>query len=187
MSSTSSYNNWAGATLKTELNGTYLNSLTSEAQSMIENAKYYLGGYNTSNIQKDAMYQYERKIQNITSNEFYYGKNPNSWIGKIALMYVSDYGYATSDECTKSLNEYNNITCKTNNWLFNSVNQWLLSHNTSNFGTVFIFGSDGNVYNNNGSRTFFNSLAVRPVLYLKSSVKITGGSGTSTNPYTLGL
>ncbi len=29
--------------------------------------------------------------------------------------------------------------------------------------------------------------AVRPVLYLTSSAKITGESGTSTNPYTLGL
>lgn len=29
--------------------------------------------------------------------------------------------------------------------------------------------------------------AVRPVLYLISSAKITGESGISTNPYTLGL
>lgn len=29
--------------------------------------------------------------------------------------------------------------------------------------------------------------AVRPVLFLTSSAKITGESGTSTNPYTLGL
>ena len=32
-----------------------------------------------------------------------------------------------------------------------------------------------------------SQLAVRPVLYLISSVKITGGSGTSSNPYTLSL
>ena len=44
---TSAYsNNWVGSTLKKELNETYLNSLTSEAQSMISNAKYYLGGFN---------------------------------------------------------------------------------------------------------------------------------------------
>ena len=30
-------------------------------------------------------------------------------------------------------------------------------------------------------------LAVRPVLYLTSSAKITGGSGTLSSPYTLGL
>ena len=41
-----------------------------------------------------AMYSYERKIKNTKSNEFYYGTNPNSWVGKIGLMYVSDYGYA---------------------------------------------------------------------------------------------
>ena len=32
---------------------------------MIGNTKYYLGGYNNNlQIQKDVMYQYERKIQN---------------------------------------------------------------------------------------------------------------------------
>ncbi len=30
-------------------------------------------------------------------------------------------------------------------------------------------------------------LAVSPVLYLTSSAKITGGSGTLSSPYTLGL
>ena len=32
-----------------------------------------------------------------------------------------------------------------------------------------------------------NVAAIRPVFYLKSSVKFTGGDGTKSNPYTLGL
>ena len=56
-------NNWARpATLNTELNTTYLNSLDSTSKSMIGQAKYYLGGYSNSKMQKDVMYQYERKI-----------------------------------------------------------------------------------------------------------------------------
>ena len=40
-------NNWARpSTLNTYLNGTYLNSLSTDAKNMISNAKYYLGGYN---------------------------------------------------------------------------------------------------------------------------------------------
>ena len=33
----------------------------------------------------------------------------------------------------------------------------------------------------------FNPFAVRPVLYLTSSVQITGGNGTSTDPYVIGM
>ncbi|MBR1413905.1 MAG: hypothetical protein IJ574_04485 [Bacilli bacterium] len=33
----------------------------------------------------------------------------------------------------------------------------------------------------------YSVFAIRPALYLKSTVTITGGAGTSSNPYTLGL
>ena len=182
VSSTSSYNNWTGATLQTELNGTYLTGLTSEAQDMIGNTKYYLGGYNTSlEIQKDVMYQYERKINGST---YYYSTNPNSWTGKIALMYASDYGYATSDECTQTLHYYDNITCKNNNWLFIRDHQWTLPQGASGSNVVFRVFSGGAVGSYNAYGIQFG---VRPVLYLTSSVQITGGFGTSTDPYTLGL
>ena len=182
VASTSSYNNWTGATLNTELNGTYLTGLTSEAQSMINNAKYYLGGYNTSNIQKDVMYQYERKISGST---YYYGSNPNNCIGEIALMYASDYGYAASDECAKNLNNYDNSTCKNNNWLFKGAVEWTLPQVASLGVRAFYVTSDGIVYGSD--RVDGNQFGVRPVLYLTSSAKITGGSGTSSSPYTLGL
>ena len=186
---TSNSKNWARpATLNTELNTTYLNSLTSEVQGMISNAKYYLGGYKSYSTTPVDMYSYERKTKNTTSNEFYYGTNPNSWIGKLALMYVSDYGYA-SDVCeTKVL--YNSSSssndlraCNTTNWLYNiKVNEWLLPQYASNSLNVFNVISDGNVHNGGVSN---NKFAVRPVLYLKTEVQINEGDGTSTNPYKL--
>ena len=180
---TSGSNNWARpATLNTELNTTYLNSLDSTSKSMIGNAKYYLGGYNTSEIQKDAMYQYERKISG--SNIYYYGTNPNSWVGKLGLMYMSDYGYATTDACTQLLFNYNNTTCTSNNWLYNSDSQWTLSQDASSSIGAFDFLLYGAV---NYSRVNDNQFGVRPVLYLISSAQITGGNGTSSSPYTLGL
>ncbi|MDY4236382.1 MAG: hypothetical protein SOX86_00005, partial [Bacilli bacterium] len=100
---TSRSNNWARpATLNTELNTTYLNSLDSTSKNMIGNTKYYLGGksliYNNGLVDTPLQfYSYERKIQNTTSNEFYYESNPNSWVGKLGLMYLSDYGYASSN------------------------------------------------------------------------------------------
>ena len=103
VSSTSTYNNWTGATLQIYLNGDYYNSLIDTSKSMIGNAKYYLGGktptFNNNGYVDTPLqfYSYERKIQNTTSNEFYNGTNPNSWVGKLGLMYLSDYGYASSN------------------------------------------------------------------------------------------
>ena len=182
---TSNSNNWAKpATLNTELNTTYLNSLDSTAQNMISNTKYYLGGYNnTLKIQKDVMYQYERKINGST---YYYGSNPNSWIGKLAFMYASDYGYAASDECTANLFDYDNATCKNNNWLYNiKVNEWILPQFANTSSVAFYVFSSGFV--SNGSDVSEYQIAVRPVLYLISSAQINGGEGTSSSPYTLGL
>ena len=167
-------NNWARpATLNTELNST--------SKSMISNAKFYLGGYGGSKIKKDVMYQYERKIN---GSKYFYKTNPNSWVGKLGLMYASDYGYAVSDECTSNLYDYNNTTCKTNNWLFKSINEWLLPQYATFSSYALYVYSGGNVYNYVVNRS---QNGARPVLYLKSNVKITGGDGTSSNPYILGL
>ena len=193
---TSQSNNWARpATLNTELNTTYLNSLDSTSQSMIGQAKYYLGGKTptSNNGYADTplqFYSYERKIQNTTSNEFYNGTNPNSWVGKLGLMYLSDYGYASSNCENKKLYDANSSSndiraCNTTNWLYNiKVNEWLLPQVASYSDVAFVVTSGGfadDVYVDS------YQFAVRPVLYLISSAQITGGNGTSSSPYTLGL
>ena len=182
VASTSTYNNWTGATLMKYLNATYYNSLTNNgAIDMVDDAKYYLGGYTNTNMTKDVMYQYERKISG--SGTYYYSSNPNSWTGKIGLMYASDYGYAASDECTQNLSSYNNTTCTSNNWLYNiKVGEWILPQVGGNNGNVFYVHSYSNVSNCTVNN---NSLASRPVLYLKPEVMIESGDGTSTNPYKL--
>ena len=185
-------NNWARpATLNTELNGTYLNSLTREAQSMIGDAKYYLGGktptsnngYTDTPLQ---FYSYERKTKNTTSNEFYYGTYPNSWVGKLSLMYVSDYGYASSNCENKRIYGDNDIRgCNNTNWLYNiKIDEWLLPQYAGSNGYTFLIGSAG-LIDYRIVNTFEGG--VRPVLYLISSVQITGGDGTSTDPYVLGI
>ena len=193
---TGNSNNWARpATLNTELNTTYLNSLDSTSQSMIGQAKYYLGGKTPTSNNDIAdtplqFYSYERKIQNTTSNEFYNGTNPNSFIGKLGLMYVSDYGYASSNCENKKLYDSNSSSndiraCNGTNWLYNiKVNEWLLPQFASRRSSAFYVNSVGDVGNSNVSNS---QNGVRPVLYLISSAQITGGNGTSSSPYTLGL
>ena len=194
---TSDSNNWARpATLNTELNTTYLNSLDSTSQSMIGQAKYYLGGKTptSNNGYADTplqFYSYERKIQNTTSNEFYNGTNPNSWVGKLGLMYLSDYGYASSNCENKKIWDDSNSSsndiraCNGTNWLYNiKANEWLLPQFASGSRNAFFVRSDGYA---DDYYVRYDQLAVRPVLYLISSAQITGGNGTSSSPYTLGL
>ena len=190
--SVNGYNNWARpASSNRDLNGTYYSNLISEAKNMTGQAKYYLGGYNSTSTTSVDMYQYERKINGST---YYNGTNPNSWTGKIGLMYVSDYGYATENCEGKKIWDTNSSTndiraCNTTNWLYNVISKsgygiWTLDQGSHTGSHVYYVKNTG----------LINLLAVGteyvesyPVLYLKSDIQITGGSGTSSSPYTLGL
>ena len=184
---TSSWNNWVTGTLNTYLNNDYYNTLSSDAQNMIGTAKYYLGGYNDSNITSDVMWQYERK-NDANRTGYYYGTNPimqNDVSKKIAIMYASDYGYAASKECSKGLSYYyEDSNCITsNNWLDKSQDEWLLPQYSGNSSGAFFVRSSGDV--TYGGVVNGGEYAVRPVLYLSSNVKISGGEGTSKSPYQL--
>ena len=185
---TSSYNNWVTGTLNTYLNNDYYNTLTTDAKNMIGTTKYYLGGYDWTDdtFTSDIMWQYERKKANDASGTYYYETNPimqNDVSKKIALMYASDYGYAASKECSKGLGYYyedsNCIT--TNNWLDKSQYEWLLPQFSGDSSNAFLVDDNGNLYIEDGE------WAVRPVLYLSSNVKISGGNGTSEQPYQLSI
>ena len=186
---TNSYNNWVTATLNTYLNNDYYNTLSTDAKNMIGTTKYYFGGYNTSEITSDVMWQYERKNDTNRSG-YYYGTNPvmqNDVNKKIAIMYASDYGYGASKECTSTLVNYDGSeNCKTtNNWLDKSQHTWLLPQRSDYSSAAFNVYSTGYV---NSYRDVYNfEDAVRPVLSLSSNVKISGGEGTSSNPYTLSI
>ena len=217
-------NDWTGATGKELLNTTYLNSLDSTSQSLISNAKYYLGGLGVESLDKQGgikafqttgvqLYSYERKIQNgncsydsasecyLGTECYYYGTNPNSWTGKIGLIYSSDYFYASSNCENKMIYDPSNenidnlpsgkdiMACNDTNWLYNlKVNEWHLTQISYMPVGVLALASFGDIFINGAASGEINDqLAARPVLYLTSSAKITGGSGTSSNPYTLGL
>ena len=75
--------------------------------------------------------------------------------------------------------------CNGTNWLYNiKANEWLLPQIASVSNRAFYVGSDGYVSDDIVS---YRQFGVRPVLYLISSAQITGGNGTSSSPYTLGL
>ena len=209
-SSTSSYgsNDWSDSALQLVLNeGAYwnrtngtcpkgengattncdfsANGLTDEAKSMIETVTWKLGGSSTNNDVTASMF-YERERGTTV-----YSGRPTTWQGKIALMYPSDYGYATSGGSTtnreaclaKELYNWDSYSdCKNNDWLFNSTIQWTLTPDSSTSSIVFRVIGTGYV---GYDFTANNSNGVRPSVYLTSNVGISGGDGTMNNPYIL--
>ena len=200
-------NNWSTASLKTELNGTYLTTLlgTSNVNSKLNTAivtsKWHLGGASPSNCQTitaDGIYTEERNTSAI------YSGNPASIYAKVGLMYPSDYGYATVGGTTnksrcreKELYNWDNSSysdCKNNDWLYKSqssfVNnrEWFLSPYSSVSNYAAGLFSSGFVYLDGGSGVGSSKAAVRPTFYLDSSIlKIVGtGDGSSSNPYRIG-
>ena len=179
-----------GATKSCDFSAT---GLTEEAKSLIGDAVWNLGGTasftSASNGLASHFYGYERGTT-------VYSGRPTYWVGKIGLMYPSDYGYATSGGTTtnrasclaKQLYNWNNSSysdCKNNDYLYNSsLYQWTITPVSSDSDRVFYVNSTGHVHNRGGARNSNDSAS--PVLYLKSTVEITGGEGTSENPYTLG-
>ena len=193
-------NEWSQANLMTELNTDYLdtskmsgttqwysgtNDLTTGATydygqniksnwiDKIANVKWNLGGYNTSVVSVLNIYNAERGVLHISNPTDGITRN-STWNGKIALVYPSDYGYASANTTCRS--DLSSTDCKNNNWL--SGNIWTLSPDSSFSDSAFVI-LDGVV---NLSATS-SILDVRPTLYLKSDIVIAGGTGDANNPY----
>ena len=101
------YNSGSGSCYSGQNNATTTCNFTSTGikndttRNLISDTLYYLGGWNTSEIYSDQIYGYERGTT-------VYSGRPTTWTGKIALMYPSDYGYATDfTKCSQNLNNYN--------------------------------------------------------------------------------
>ena len=189
-------NDWSTASLQTALNGDYLNGSGSYASSgiknditrnMIANVTWKLGGSSTYNDVTSSMF-YERERGTTV-----YSGRPTTWQGKIALIYPSDYGYATSGGATtnreaclaKGLYNWDSSNfsdCKNNDWIFNNATQWTLTPLSSYSFLVFFVRNTGCVYNSYDAGL---SHGFRPSIYLTSNVSISGGDGTVNSPYTL--
>ena len=151
-------------------------------RNMIAETTWNLGGWNTSDIYSNVMYEKER------GTTVYSGRS-TTWAGKIALAYPSDYGYATDlSKCFQALHNYDDSTCKSNDWMYsvitNSGNDygWLLFPHKNYAYSVLRVSVSGYVRNYN-----YVSVAegVVPVLYLNSNQSIIGGDGSQNNPYQL--
>ena len=186
---TNNTNDWTNATLNAILNsGDYWNSSLSEnAKNMIGDTIWYLGGATNFSTVANGLtshfYSYERGTT-------VYSGGSTSKTGKVGLMYPSDYGYATSggtttdrNTClTKELYNWDSVSdCYNNDWIFNSSFQWTITPHSSYSNFVFGVDRSGDL----GNSPTVSIGEAHPVVFLKSSIKIVDGDGSSSNPYQL--
>ena len=175
------YSGQNNATVDCDFTSTGIKDTT---RNMIAETTYYLGGWNNVSVYPNQIYEYER------GTTVYTGRPTTPWTGKIALAYPSDYGYAADlNQCKdKTLYDYNNSTCTSNNWMKaiitnnGSNSGWLLTPYSSTSGTVWAVRSLGGV--GYGYSAYYAIGAV-PVLSLSSKLGIESGDGSSSNPYKL--
>ena len=151
-------------------------------RNLISNTTYYLGGYNSTEVYSNEIYEKERGTA-------VYSGRPTTWTGKIALAYPSDYGYAADlSKCSQTLYNYNDSTCTSNNWMKSIVAPnygWLLTPNSGLADITWHVYSSGFV--DYSGYYAFNANGVTPVLYLDPSVDIKSGTGSSSAPYQLSI
>ena len=188
------YNSKSGTCYSGQNNATTSCNFTSTGikndttRNMIAETTYNTGGWNTSNIYSNVMYEKERGTTTVS--------NPNdgitratTWTGKIALPYPSDYGYATDlSKCSQTLYKYSDSTCKSNDWMYSVITNsgsgvvWLLTPDSGCADIAFYVASTGSVYD---GHYVYNANGVAPVLYLGSDQDIVSGYGSQSNPYQL--
>ena len=182
------YNSQSGKCFSGQNNATTSCDFTSTGikndatRNMIAEVTWNLGGWNNFQVKPNQIYNYER------GTTVYTGRL-TTWTGKIALAYPSDYGYAADlNQCKdKTLNDYENITCTSNNWM-----KSIITNNGSNFGWLLTPYSDrANIAWNVslpggvGYSIAYLAYGAFPVLYLSSELEIESGDGSSGSPYKL--
>ena len=171
----SNSNNWASlSSLNTYLNGDYYNSLNSASKSQIVLHTW--------------------KIGPVTNDNGCLTDNVNSegdirWTGKVGLATVSEYLRSNSNvaKCrTFASNNDNYDSCKNTTWMYYLSDWWVLSTSSGFINRVYAVLTDGKIGNDSyGGWSASTKFDVLPTVYISSSVKLSG-SGTSSDPYTLG-
>ena len=189
-------------------------SLNSTSKSMINNYIWNTGAINTEdttivNLETFALNTvpfYNAERGSVNGKICTSGNQCNdtvtrttTWQGYVALPYATDWAYASSETaCATNMNDgfdaanynYDNMTCKKNNWMHHGSTMdeamWMLSPLARSgyaYNVWLVFGG-GLV---DGGRYASIALSVFPSVYLNTEVKITSGSGTSSDPYILEL
>jgi len=171
--------------------------LGADAKKMIENAVWYTGGIQFGDKDGEEItsapdaYSRERGTRGgrnckASGTKGYCTdkvERTTSWTGLVGLLYPSDYGYASGNNSCLADITYNNV-CSSNNWLSTGYSYWTMTPRDSNyFANAGWHVGIGAL----GDNVMSTSKSIKPVVYLKDSIKVLNGDGTEDNPYKLGF
>ena len=202
-SSKSSNANWTTSSINTFLNNSYYNgdtagivtyysTDTASRSKSLDMSKIGLKNDITRNMVSESIWRIGYGASGYADvvykkEDSTYSTYSSKWIGKIALLNVSDYNYAMDfSKCSYASGDssYTAPTCTSNNWMLSII--------TSDTWTLDIPVVSSTSYSyfiaSNGTSSFispYETKAIFPVLNLKTLTKLKGGFGTSSNPYQL--
>ena len=170
---------WATSDLKTYLNTTYYNTLSSSAKSMIDDTAEWNVGF---------VHTYAKALDSYTKALVTKWKGTDSNEPGVGLVASYEYLYASGGSgCDNIASGYRafNLSCGTASydWMKPDSDMWTLSPSNSTESAVLNLNTDGSV----GHYRIIYGIYFSPAVFLKSSVKIISGDGTSPeNAYILG-
>lgn len=183
------------SSIKEYLNNTYYPTLNGTAKTQVQSHTFNIGSVQFLDVSGNDSIQ-----KNIAGEKMY------QWTGNVGLVNVSDLLRASTNiACTSATDEMNAVmqevlkeTCGSYLTTMSPINEELggIGYWTMN---AFSAGSDDISYYvwyaafyqgvgafDGGGADDDRSFGVRPVLYLKSDIEITGGDGTKGNPFVIG-
>ena len=174
------------------------NKLDNTSKSLIDNHTWNIGAPNYNKL-------YDSTTKSYDTIEFYKAERGNetgkicnggdgcndtverttTWTGYIALPYITDYAYASSEnDCNTKIDQSSTYKCKNNNWMHYGLTTWMLSPSARSDDVAYsVWIVNGVGFAGGGS--VLSHYSVFPTIYLKSNILIESGTGTSSNPYIL--
>ena len=143
-----SRNDWAVSQLKSELNETYYESLSSSAKSYIVEKDWYVAGHTQTGMFSETAYVAERS-NNLAVSATSQSPSATPVKGKVGVMYASDYGYGSS--ACHSLCSATSETCSSNTGVYNLFEYTAGEYYDQEAGKLITPPTDGNGDNYNYS------------------------------------
>ena len=149
------------------LNTRFLNSINTSDRIKIADATWYIDG--------------NSDMTDLSPSGFQYAESTGTtWTGKIGLMYVSDYGFASPIRTWVINTNVNELSIANGNWMYMGLSEWTITRNWGTTGYSYYVRNDGAVWS---LEVRENNYAFRPVFYLNSDVQYISGSGTQSDPF----
>ena len=160
------------------------NGLTDNAKNQISSTKWYLGNVTMITDAKNTIGTYQDERSTSVHSE-----NNQTWDGKVALIYPSDYMYASSACYNTEITGYDygatENACNDTDWML-ETNYWTISPGSiSHSKTSVVITSVGNVSHDYGEGVSNPHISLRPSVYLDSNVGYKSGDGSSNNPFVI--